>query len=781
MFSPNSKVVVSLNEIVNEDVAHKCAKLTFTEFKELFNLSSTKRHDDYDIKGEYKKIINYCKEVVKTNNKHIVNYGFVDGKTIGRLQSKNPSIQRLYNGFRGILCNGKMIDFDMKNCHPYILLNLCKKHNIKYNYLLDYIDNREQVLSDTMQLYNMTRSEAKSVFLSCLNDINVKLKINKRVVKTKSFFSNFDKEMTDIITKLYNIYKKDDNYKEYLSNAQFNPEGKFTNLILCDIENKYLNRAINKLIENKLLNKDDIAVLMFDGFMAYDKNNKDNVIDFLNKEFKNESIEWDYKEHNTELLEPLNKMNKSTSDFFIGEDIIEVVDHVLSGILKNKLVKCDGNIYYMGNNTIINNEKIIRMELYNLISKQNYFIDNGKTELKVSKIHNNIKNIVEALVNNSETNNSFISDVWDYTQYKMFFNNGYFDFKLNKFIEGQFNKTFIKINKDYVKSNNAELRQQINDKIFYPIFTVGKDPERLELLEYFKYIIGQYLAGNITLKRWSLFQGMRNSGKGIIGDLLKNCFEKYIMTTNSSNFNYKSSNNDAQKALSWLIDYEFVRIALTSEISISDDIKIDGNMIKKFTSGGDCISARKNFQDEKEFKIQSSLIVCCNDCPPIEPNDAIEFCDEFQMKSKFIDDDFDDNEKIKGYSYYKKDDNLKTDFLKREDVIIEIINMLFESYYNKCAYPENLLKEIKSTNSDDNDYIILKEIFTITNNEKDTIKNDDLKETLKAFKINFSVKKVKTLLKSQGAQDFRTNTKRGLKYVRVTVDDSDSEASGDEL
>ncbi len=74
MFALNKKVIVSLNERVNEDVALMCSKLTLPQFKNLFDLSTTKRHEDYELMSEYKKVINYCNEIVKTKNNQYVNY-----------------------------------------------------------------------------------------------------------------------------------------------------------------------------------------------------------------------------------------------------------------------------------------------------------------------------------------------------------------------------------------------------------------------------------------------------------------------------------------------------------------------------------------------------------------------------------------------------------------------------------------------------------------------------------------------------------------------------------
>ena len=300
-------MILELTEKVNFNIAEKLSNINYIQFEILFNYSKTKRHDDYNLKAEFTKVKNYCKLIVATKNNNVVEYGYVDGKNMGRLQSKNPSIQRLYNGFRGILCNDKMVDMDMKNCHPIILMNLCKEHNIKYNYLLDYVSNRDNKLKEIMNDYNISKSEAKSALLSCLNDINAKNKICNKKVR-KGFLNNFDKEMSRIIFDLFNIYKNKKEYSKYISNADYNIEGKFTNLILCDIENKYLDKAINTCIDNYLLKIEDIAVLMFDGFMMYDKNNTDEIINLLNKTFFEYNIEWDFKDHNIELLDKLNKM-----------------------------------------------------------------------------------------------------------------------------------------------------------------------------------------------------------------------------------------------------------------------------------------------------------------------------------------------------------------------------------------------------------------------------------------------------------------------------------------
>jgi hypothetical protein len=304
--------------------------------------------------------------------------------------------------------------------------------------------------------------------------------------------------------------------------------------------------------------------------------------------------------------------------------------------------------------------------------------------------------------------------------------------------------------------------------------------EQYQLMEYFLYVCSQFIAGNIETKKWMNFQGLRNSGKGVLADLLKKSFEKYVLTTNSGNFKFKSNVGDEQKSLSWLIDYQFNRIALTSEIDICDDMKLNGNMIKKFTSGGDDIMARKNFKDEYEFKIQAGLIIMCNDMPLIQPTDALETCDEFIMKSKFIDSDFPENNKLNGYKYYKKDPFIKSDFLNKDEVLNEFILIILEYYDNYKEYPENMKKQKIQDLEDEDDMSKLFNLYKFTLDDKDTIDNEILRSHLKLHKINMSLKKMKQMLKTKGANNYNKNGKRGLCNLIYKDDDDDDDDDHDD-
>ena len=758
---------MEFTEIVNFEIVKKLNMLSYIQFKDLITLPSEIMDSESDLKGQFTKLKNYTKEVIKSNNKHIVSYDYTVKKDFGRLFSNPPSLQKLYNGFRGILCDGLTYDLDMSNCHPTILINLCNKHKLKCEALVDYANNREANLSELMEEFNISRDTAKCQFLRCINKQTITTKIDNKKIKSKRFLK-YSEECVNIINSLYELYKNE--YKIHIKDEkEWNIKGSLVNLLLCKKENEYLQKCITYL-QNKDIK---ISTLMYDGLMIYIDNDNykiENVIKDLNKLFLKENIKWTTKTHNIELLIPLMAMKLVEVDTFIGDNIIEVANYILDGILKDKIYNNNDTTFLYTKDIILSSN--IPSKLYNIISDNDYYFfehhnnEKKREEIKASKIHTHIEHISKALMNKAPCDNDFINSVWKYTQFKLFFLNGYYDFKLKKFIEGTFNQTFIKINKNYVNKSNVNARKILFEKILYPVFSINdieKDGEQYKLLQYFLYRISRVMAGNIEDKIWILLQGLRNCGKGVISDLLKNCFEAYINTTNIGNFFVKKNNTDIAKSLSWMIDFEFSRLAITQEMSSDEQDKIDGNMIKKFCSGGDTISARKNHKDEYFFKLQSALMVCCNDCPDIKPTDAMEFCNEFQMKSKFVDkvDKMDANSKLNTFNYYEKDPTIKSELLNDPLIIMEFINVIFEAYNDEKEYPLTIKKSMEE-NEDDDDYSKLFDLFNYTNDENNFLSNNELNNLLKANKIPFNLKKCKMLLKTKGVIEGRKNTDRGL-------------------
>jgi len=792
--------MMELTETTNIDVTKKLNALILSQYTLLYKKCSNKRDDEgkeTDMKSEFTKLKNYCKDLIASDNKLTVKYGFTDGKDFGRLQSKTSSVQRIFNGFRGLLCDGITIDLDMKNAHPNILRNLCKLHSIECKYLEDYINHRDEWISELMTTYNIDKFTAKAILLIMINKDELTHQIGGKKIKPKpEKFINFDKEMKNILSTLFSIYKND--YYKYVKNESWNQKGKMVNLLLCKYENEYLKKA-EKYIKSK-----DIIIhsRFYDGCQVYIKNSKGEKIDEqslikgLNKHFKEDNIEWTIKPHNTELKKYLDEMEVEEKDYFLGSDIEEVSTYILKSLLKDKLIRTETGIILLNDEKIESNEKEIDRDLYCLISKQDYNCiertEKGEDKIiKVSTIPQKIKELVYSVKAKASKDNKFMINIWNETKNRIYFKNGYYNFKEKKFIEGKYNRTPIKIDREYNPIVAKKDYDNLYNNILYPIFSIknkDEDKSRLELLEYFIYRLSRILAGHIEDKKWILLEGLRNSGKGVITLLLENAFEKYVKITNSGNFIFKDNSQDEAKRLSWMIDYQFTRLAFTQEITINKSKKncdkVDGNMIKKFCSGGDSIEARKNHENEYQFKIQASLMICCNDMPEITPMDTKEFCEEFQMKSKFLTKEQELTEtKIPSYYYYDADDKVK-EYIKQDNYINAFIQILIDSYNNPCKYPLELKKQLEEIKEED-DYTKLSNIFIFTDNKSDFITNKRLDEIFQDNKIPFSSQKSKNLLLSYGAKVYRNKSSRGLcgikeKIERIIKSDKNSDSESEE-
>jgi hypothetical protein len=169
-------------------------------------------------------------------------------------------------------------------------------------------------------------------------------------------------------------------------------------------------------------------------------------------------------------------------------------------------------------------------------------------------------------------------------------------------------------------------------------------------------------------------------------------------------------------------------------------------------------------------------MICCNDIPDIKPSDTEEFKEEYQLKSKFVDKNFDESKKLATFEYYEKEEDLKSDYLTKDNVINEFTIMIIEAYNTEIEYPKLLQEEIKD-NEDDDDMKKLFDLFDYTGEKDDFISNEDLRQTIIDIKIPFSLKKSKLLLKTKGVLECKNKKgdKRGLSGLKNKNDNKDDD------
>jgi uncharacterized membrane protein YheB (UPF0754 family) len=165
-----------------------------------------------------------------------------------------------------------------------------------------------------------------------------------------------------------------------------------------------------------------------------------------------------------------------------------------------------------------------------------------------------------------------------------------------------------------------------------------------------------------------------------------------------------------------------------------------------------------------EFKIQAGLLIFGNDMPPVQPSDAYEKCDKFEMKSKFVSKkEFESNESNDTIEFYEKDDNVKTHFSKDPAVLNEFILMLIEAYTDDVAYPDAINEEVIADMDGDDDEKNLVAMFVTKSNG--IVSNEELRQIASKMP-SYTLNKIKKILKAKlGAKNYRDQNKRGLSGI----------------
>ena len=240
------------NEYINLENANKIVKNWESIIKELPEQRKRMIEDqqkNFDPLVSIKKI---CKNKSTINN---VNYlPSKNLRTMGRLFAQSASLQNLPREFRGAIgCNYH--DIDMENAHPSILLQYCKKNDIKCDSLEYYVNNRNEIISKFIVKYELERTDVKQLFLSVMNGA-------KRNGITDEFFIKFQSECQRIHTFIASLNPK--LLKDVCKRKEFNINGSLTNIILCSLENEILMYSVQYLLNEGF----NVDVLVFDGCMV---------------------------------------------------------------------------------------------------------------------------------------------------------------------------------------------------------------------------------------------------------------------------------------------------------------------------------------------------------------------------------------------------------------------------------------------------------------------------------------------------------------------------------
>ena len=206
--------------------------------------------------------------------------------------------------------NIKYVDVDVINCHPVILNEICKVNNINLNYLNEYIINRDEIMNNISQKFNLTKELIKQLFIiilynGCINNFLLK---NNVIIKENMDEYIFLKNFQNDIKKIGHILMENNKnqileIKSFQTKKQYdNDMGLILSVYIQDRERQILEIIYNYCKNNNIIINND-CVLCFDGIMLNENNikNKNELIKNLEDEiliFTKMNIKLKIKEMN---------------------------------------------------------------------------------------------------------------------------------------------------------------------------------------------------------------------------------------------------------------------------------------------------------------------------------------------------------------------------------------------------------------------------------------------------------------------------------------------------
>ena len=246
-------------EYINRSDAYKIVQNWPEIFKQLPKKRQAKIKNSIDNGQDpifqLKKIIKNKSDIIHTK------YNFSKTlSTYGRLFPQNPSLSSMPREIRNCLAHEKYYDIDMKNAHPTLLSQYCKKNYIRCDILDKYVANRDEILNKICQDSGVDKDEAKQTFLSLLNGGKGG---GWQIPKYKgTFIYHFKEEIKGIHEAVCRINIEE--LKKVSRRKEFNKEGSMMNIVLCKLEHLVLMNAVMFMTEKGY----NVDALVFDGFMV---------------------------------------------------------------------------------------------------------------------------------------------------------------------------------------------------------------------------------------------------------------------------------------------------------------------------------------------------------------------------------------------------------------------------------------------------------------------------------------------------------------------------------
>ena len=698
------------------------------------------------------------------------------------------SLQSMAREIRNAISHPFYEDLDFENCHPTLLLKRCEREGVACRCLERYVSRRDEVLGELGE-----RGKGKQAVLAVINGGTADA--GRRGVRPTEWLTAFEDEMKGMREAL--VGRADWPYHELARRSLArrgrgadNLLGSALNMMLCDAENDAL-MALRCFLEAETERR--VGVLVFDGCML---ERESSSAPGCTPELLRKAGEYVEARTGFRLVVSVKDMKASmlAVPAFVyasgggssgalqpqrlpryAEDDAGGGTLFLEDIAGGNIPEvrcCRGRVYVLdGTLWTDDTARVSKLLLARCMGCNiRRLTPGGEDSGTLSGNVPSARRIIEAALALMPDDPTFVERMWHSNTGVVCYRNGVYDFRARTF-SAYSERTdvlpFVRVERDFPTQRPAEsVLADVRERLLTS--TLGSD----EMVRTYLHIVARAMAGMYTDKQWVIMMGERNSGKGLLQTVNEQAYGDYVNTVNANAFLLQQfASGDAAKGLSWALDCEFTRQTYTNEVKCdpgSRSIKLDGNVIKSFQSGGDAMSARKNHKDERTFRVGSKLIMNMNDIPEMSPRDAAATLLLIKFPFKFV-----SAEELEGEAnapfYRLLDGTIKNDYIKRQQVIDAFTWLVADAFEDHAVVPCRQVREDTLGFRMDvgDDLIVMLKKFKVTRRREDYLLISELRTFAKSNNLSPTV--VKERLRKMGAWEDANCFVGGVRHGRGMV------------
>ena len=700
---------------------------------------------------------------VRVSYKQIANHGRF-------FAVKGVSMQGMPREIRNAIAFRLQHDVDFVSCHPSLLLQFCHRHiNLPCPLLEEYVADRTPIIAG-LQEGASSPGAAKTAVLAVIyggaaDSPNRGIDPNNRGA---TWLRSFGDEMTPIreaivaspsgapyleIARTSVAKKKGDGY---------NILGSAVNHLLCDLENDAL-MALRDFIENEMQRR--VGCLIFDGCTVERRPSDDGVPHGALAEALQTASDYVFQRTGYRLRIAIKDMAADRLDVPVsaytawGFDSIPrepeyAVDDVSAARIFMQDIgpfarSCNARVFFKAGIVWTNDEAIVDKEMLARCLESN--ILRADTEATISGNVPTAKRVVIAAKALMPDDPTFEATLWRSNIGTTCYEDGLYDWRAKRFFAYEERPDVFPVlvvpRKFPAQRPPDALIAEVRERLL--LSTLGSE----DVVDTYLALMARATAGEYADKQWAIMMGERNCGKGLLQEINQAAWGPYVNTVNSGAFLLQNfASGDAAKGMSWAVDCQHKRQTYCNEVKCEAGnraIKLDGNLLKSFQSGGDTMSGRKNYGNEREFRVATKLIMNVNDLPEVSPRDALSTVTMFKFPYKFV-----SQEEIVATPlpfFRLHDDALKNELCLRPDVLDAFTWLVIDAYTDHRVVPcASVLQDTKGfLEAAGDDLTFMAHCFVVTGDRKDFVLNRDLKPIFRARNVSAAIWKDR--LKRMGA------------------------------